>query len=258
MHNYAIFAIPGLMPPKAAHWRRNLIAPEDGSLRMLVYCGIAADTVNYTITIPGWRRGIIKDPTYKFENHDLEDWGEVVPCPKQVEKWPNFLQTATELPKNILIPRVMIHGCPILLTELCEDCVKYRKEHEGMNPEPGGPYNDQGIEGPSTGLDPEPETPDPPAPYYQLVYYYLDCPPRTLHVGDNVIEVVANGHLRKFIVQRPEFNIHRRGGITMRYRRFKPEEEEEPEPEPEPEPEGPIEKPQPPQPGGGEGPDIFD
>lgn len=226
MHNYAIFAIPGLMPPKAAHWRRRLIAPEDGSLRMLVYCGGKEDEVHYTITIPGHRRGIIKDPTYKFENHDLEDWGTVVPCEKQKEKWPNFMHCEGELPEGLLIPKILIHGCPIPLTELCEEC-KEKIEESGEYPGgANGPQVQPGLPGPSIGDEPEP-TPSLPEPYFPIYYYYLDCPPRTLPYGDTLIEVVAKGKLRKFIVSRPDFNIHHRGGITMRYRRFKPEEEED-------------------------------
>ena len=121
MHNHAIFAIPGLMPPKAATWRSQLIAPEDGSLRLLVHIGKEDDTVNYTLDIPGWRSGIIKDPGYKFENRDIEDLGVAAPTDSAKENWPQFLKTSTELPENVLIPKVIIRGCPIELTELWDE-----------------------------------------------------------------------------------------------------------------------------------------
>lgn len=222
MHNYAIFAIPGLMPPKAANWRSRLIAPEDGSLRLLLHCGLEEDVVNYAISIPGWRRGLIKDPGYNFVNPRWEDWGDVVPNEKQKEKWPNFLVASTELPKGVLIPKVKIHGCAIPMTELCEECTKRRqaeKDKEEGKPEAGSPEGPQvqpGVSGPTIGD--EPEQPAPlPEPAYKVIYFYLDLPPRTLHVGDNVVEVVVNGRKKKYVVRRPDFAIHHRGGITERY-----------------------------------------
>lgn len=213
MHNHAIFAIPGLMPPKAAAWRRRLIAPEDGSLRLLLHCGAKEDEVHYTLDIPGWRRGVIKDPTYEFVNKDIEDFWTARPTDEMKEKWPNFMKKDTKLPKHILIPRVMIHGCAILITELCDENEEDDTE-ETEQPEIQPPV----FPGPTIGDEPDPE-PEPLKP--KTVYFYLDCPARTLPVGDTKVQVTINGHLRQYIVQRPDFNIHHRRGITARYKRFK-------------------------------------
>lgn len=112
------------MPPKAATWRSQLIAPEDGSLRLLVHVGNAEDTVNYTIDIPGWRAGIIKDPDYAFVNADIEDIGVSTPTEEEKQNWPQFLKTSAELPENALIPSVIIRGCPVPVTELVDDATE--------------------------------------------------------------------------------------------------------------------------------------
>lgn len=105
------------MPPKAVNWRRQLFAPEDGSLRMLVHCGYATDTVNYAILVPGDRRCVIKDPGYKF----LEpDWETTPTGKREREKWPQYLVQSDTLPEDILIPIRKVHGCPIPITELTE------------------------------------------------------------------------------------------------------------------------------------------
>ena len=115
--NSAIFAIPGLMPPKAVNWRRQLFAPEDGSLLMLIHCGYASDTVNYAILRPGTRRCVLKDPGYKFLK---PDW-ETTPTGKRArDKWPQYLVQSDTLPDGILIPMRKVHGCPIPITELTE------------------------------------------------------------------------------------------------------------------------------------------
>lgn len=118
--NDAIFAIPGLMPPYASRWRRKLVAPEDGSLRILLHCGFETDKVYYTVHIPGPDHGRIKDPGYPFKNHDLENHDMVKPAEKEVEKWAEFMYTRKALPPQTLIPIRMCRGIPTPITELTD------------------------------------------------------------------------------------------------------------------------------------------
>lgn len=180
--NHVIFAIPGLMPPRAANWRRQLIAPEDGSLYMLIHCGYATDIVNYSLVLPGWHHGVIKDPGYNFlwpdwealcshhhhaHNHHHKHhihWYDD-PC-----FWKQFLTVSDQLPDDVMIPRRKVHGCPIPITELTDA--------------------------------------EPP----ELRYFILKLPPRALPVGDTTLDVTVNGRVLHYIIQRPAFSIHSHRG----------------------------------------------
>lgn len=105
--NNALFAIPGLMPPKAPKFKTVYKSPEDGSLKMLIHCGADTDVVFYSIHIPGWREGIIKDPGYFVGHPD-----------KKYKEYPEFMFISKTLPKNTLIPKKVIRDWPIPITEV--------------------------------------------------------------------------------------------------------------------------------------------
>lgn len=112
--NNAVYAIPGLMPPYAVNWRLQLFGPEDGSLYMLLHCGRNTDDVHYAIDFHQWRRGVLKDPTYK----DLR---------KFEKKLPQFLVKSTVLPKRIIIPSIVRAGCVVPITDRCDIPEKDRR-----------------------------------------------------------------------------------------------------------------------------------
>lgn len=106
------------MPPKAVNWRRQLFAPEDGSLCMLIHCGYATDVVNYAILLPGKRRdAVIKDPGYPFLP---PDWEMTKDGRREKETWPQYVKASRILPEEALIPVRKVHGCPIPITELTD------------------------------------------------------------------------------------------------------------------------------------------
>lgn len=183
--NNVVFAIPGLMPPKAPNWHSELIAPEDGSLCLLLHAGAIADTVTYAIDIRGIRPGVIKDPDYEYVG-GRDDRESQIPHQALLptldrSSWPDFLRTSSELPASILIPRKVYCGCPIPIDEL-------------------------------------PELQD-----LETVWYYiLELPIRSLPMGDTVVEACINGKMRKYTVQRPAFKIHSKSALTYRYSVYTP------------------------------------
>lgn len=188
--NNVVFAIPGLMPPKAPNWHSELIAPEDGSLCLLLHAGAIDDTVTYAIDIRGIRPGVIKDPDYEYVG-GRDDRESQIPHQALLptldrSSWPDFLRTSSELPTSILIPRKVYCGCPIPIDEL-------------------------------------PELQD-----LETVWYYiLELPIRSLPMGDTVVEVCINGKMRKYTVQRPAFKIHSKSALTYRYSVYTPALKEE-------------------------------
>lgn len=161
MSNYARFAIPGLMPPTSPHWDTVLIAPENGSLRMMVHCGRSDDQVSYALYVPGRKRGVIKDPGYDWVGYGAS------PCElRKISRYPELMTTSTYEPDNTLIPKIIFNGCAI-------------------------------------PIDERPDLEDE-----EKVYWTLDLPQRTLPVGDTEVQVSINGKVRKYIVQRPRFDIH--------------------------------------------------
>lgn len=112
--NNAIFAIPGLMPPKAPNWRSKIVTPEDGSLCMCVHCGRTGDEVNYAIFIGGWRYGVIKDPSY---NYGCDCSGVGFREYMTRKKYPQFMTISETLPPNAIVPMKVIRDWPIPITE---------------------------------------------------------------------------------------------------------------------------------------------
>lgn len=183
--NNVIFPIPGLMPPKAPNWMSKLIAPEDGSLCLLLHAGAISDDVTYAIDVRGWRPGVIKDPDYDYAGgHDFS----MRELPRQAlvktldrSKWPDFLRTSSELPENILIPRKVYCGCPIPINELpCLDDLE------------------------------------------TVWYWILELPKRALPMGDTVVEACINGKVRKYVVQRPAYRVHSKSALTYCYQAYTP------------------------------------
>lgn len=178
--NNVIFAIPGLMPPKAPHWQSEMIAPEDGSLCFLLHAGAVTDEVSYALDIRGIRPGVIKDPDYEFVG-GTDSWQRELPHQALLptfdrSSWPDFMRTSNELPLQILIPRKVCCGCPIPIDEL--------------------PHL---------------------ADLESVWYWILELPVRALPEGDTVIEVCVNGKLKKYTVQRPAFAIHEKSKLTTQY-----------------------------------------
>lgn len=179
--NNAVYAIPGLMPPKAVNWMTALNAPEDGSLLFLAHAGDIQDNVTYSINLRGHRPGTIKDPEYEFagswDNTTTQLPEGMFAAEMDVSEWPNFLRTSTTLPEGILIPRKVCCGCPIPINEL--------------------PHLED-IE--------------------TVWYWVLELPKRALPVGDTTIEVCINGKVRTYVVHRPHFAIHRKDNRTDEYK----------------------------------------
>lgn len=192
--NDAVFAIPGLMPPKAPKWSSIIHTPEDGSLVMLIHAGKATDKVSYAVKVRGVRPGTIKDPEYLYVGgHDATQrelpHQATIPPKEDRSNWPDFLSSTTTLPSDIIIPKRVRCGCPIPLNEL--------------------PHL-QDID--------------------EVWYWILTLPPRALPMGDSEVEACVNGKVRSYIIQRPAFAVHRRDGITERYSDYKaptsPQDEE--------------------------------
>lgn len=183
--NNVVFAIPGLMPPKAPNWMSKLIAPEDGSLCMLLHAGKIEDVVTYALDIRGVRPGVIKDPDYNYvggtDAHEHQLPHQALMPMLDRSSWPDFLRAASELPSEIIIPRKVYCGCPIPIDEL-------------------------------------PELQD-----LETVWYYiLELPVRSLPVGDTTVEVTINGKVRNYTVQRQHSIIHDKSRLTYRYSDYTP------------------------------------
>lgn len=112
--NNALFAIPGLMVPAAPNFHSQLTAPEDGSLCICVHCGRSGENVNYAVRIPGTRGGVIKDPSYNYGPMSLVKESYVR---ERTDKMPQFLTISEILPPDALVPRCVVNGCPIRITE---------------------------------------------------------------------------------------------------------------------------------------------
>lgn len=115
----ALFAIPGLMTPHAPNFQSQLIAPENGSIVLLLHSGKEGDVVNYCINVgQGYRRhGVIKDPGYHYVNGMDGREQDIM----RSHRGPQFQYVTRILPDDTLIPKVNAHGCPIPITELNKD-----------------------------------------------------------------------------------------------------------------------------------------
>lgn len=189
-----VYAIPGLMPPTAPNFVTRIDAPEDGSLLMMIHAGVIDDEVSYSIRVRGCRAGVIKDPKYNFYGV-----GDMTPIqrprymfskPLDTSKWPDFSlelndnSTDEEFIKfdKAIIPFVVCNGSPISILDILDN-----KVEAGL-------------------VDPA-----------DACIWIIDLPVRTLPVGESEVEVTINGEVRKYIVSRPAFSIHRRPDLTPNY-----------------------------------------
>lgn len=83
--NDAVWALPGLMPPKQTKYDLVIITNEDGSWSKEIYKGIPGAVITYAIWIPGWYHGVIKDPNYDYSK-----------TPPAIENYPYYLTTIVE------------------------------------------------------------------------------------------------------------------------------------------------------------------
>lgn len=175
--NDCVYAIPGLMPPNAPNWNSVLKTPEDGSLLMCVHVGSSTDVVTWSIQLPGYRPGVIKDPDYAYTGRDCTpaetpEFSTVIP--DKHSEWQQFLKTTDALHEDCLMPVAVCNGVPRPIDEL---------------------YNGE----------------DAPT------YWYLELPIRSLPIGDSIVEVCINNVVRSYIIQRPKFNIHKKSALSEAY-----------------------------------------
>lgn len=110
--NNGVYALPGFMPPAAKNWKSKLLTNEDGSVKLCVYVGKPGTKVYYSLGIPGWKWGFIKDAQYFIDKGYPED---VI---KEVSKFADYLEEdVTELPEGTVIPDIIINGWPVPITE---------------------------------------------------------------------------------------------------------------------------------------------
>lgn len=109
--NKAVYALPGFMPPFALNWMREIKTNEDGSIKLCVYCGSEEDKVYYSLGIPGWCWGFIKDPQYFIDNEYPEEVLE------EVRTYSQYLTKVHDLPDDACVIKIDKHGCPVPITE---------------------------------------------------------------------------------------------------------------------------------------------
>lgn len=110
--NTGVYALPGFMAPAAKNWKSQLLTNEDGSVKLCVYVGKPGTKVYYSLGIPGWKWGFIKDAQYFIDKGYPED---VI---KEVSKFADYLdEEVTELPEGTVIPDIVINGWPVPITE---------------------------------------------------------------------------------------------------------------------------------------------
>lgn len=189
-----VYAIPGLMPPTAPNFVTRIDAPEDGSLLMMIHAGVIDDKVSYSIRVRGCRAGVIKDPKYNFYGVDdmtpIQRPRYMFSKPLDTSKWPDFSfkiddnSTEEEFIKfdSAIIPFVVCNGSPISILDILDNKVEAGLVH--------------------------------PA---DACVWIIDLPVRALPVGESEVEVTINGEIRKYIVSRPAFSIHRKPNLTPNY-----------------------------------------
>lgn len=189
-----VYAIPGLMPPTAPNFVTRIDSPEDGSLLMMIHAGATGDEVSYSIRVRGWRAGVIKDPKYNFYGVDdmtpIQRPRYMFSKPLDTSSWPDFSfkvddnSTKEEFTKfdSAIIPFVVCNGSPISILDILDNKVK------------------AGILNPADAC-----------------VWLIELPVRALPVGESEVEVTINGEVRKYIVSRPAFSIHRKPNLTPNY-----------------------------------------
>lgn len=110
--NNGVYALPGFMAPAAKNWKSQLLTNEDGSVKLCVYVGKPGTRVYYSLGIPGWKWGFIKDAQYFIDNGYPQ---EVI---EEVSKFADYLEEeVTTLPEGTVIPDIIINGWPLPITE---------------------------------------------------------------------------------------------------------------------------------------------
>lgn len=110
--NNGVYALPGFMAPAAKNWKSQLLTNEDGSVKLCVYVGKPGTKVYYSLGIPGWKWGFIKDAQYFIDKGYPED---VI---KEVSKFADYLdEEVTDLPEGTVVPDMIINGWPVPITE---------------------------------------------------------------------------------------------------------------------------------------------
>jgi hypothetical protein len=110
--NNGVYALPGFMVPAAKNWKSQLLTNEDGSVKLCVYVGKPGTKVYYSLGIPGWNWGFIKDAQYFIDKGYPQ---EVI---DEVLKFADYLEEeVTELPEGTVIPDIIINGWPLPITE---------------------------------------------------------------------------------------------------------------------------------------------
>jgi hypothetical protein len=110
--NNGVYALPGFMTPAAKNWKSQLLTNEDGSVKLCVYVGKPGTKVYYSLGIPGWNWGFIKDAQYFIDKGYPQ---EVI---DEVSKFADYLEEeVTELPERTVIPDIIINGWPVPITE---------------------------------------------------------------------------------------------------------------------------------------------
>lgn len=110
--NDGVYALPGFMPPAAAKWKSQLRTNEDGSIKLCVYVGKSDTKVYYSIGIPGWKWGFIKDVQYFIDKGYSQDVID------RVKDYGITITEVAELPTDAVIPCVIFNGQPVPVTEL--------------------------------------------------------------------------------------------------------------------------------------------
>lgn len=174
-----VYAIPGLMPPTAPNFVTRIDSPEDGSLLLLLHKGTETDVVTWTLKVNGWRDGVVKDPDY-----DYVGGGDYTPV-----ETPEFSVVIPgqhdDWQQFMKISSTIPENCLIPMV-VCNGIPRPIDElHQEENP----------------------------------TYFYLKFPIRSLPIGDSVVSACINGTVREYIVNRPEFDIHRKGrSLTDAYK----------------------------------------
>ena len=110
--NDGVYALPGFMAPAAKNWKSQLLTNEDGSVKLCVYVGKPGTKVYYSLGIPGWKWGFIKDAQYFIDKGYPQ---EVI---DEVSKFADYLEEeVTTLPEGTVIPDIIINGWPLPITE---------------------------------------------------------------------------------------------------------------------------------------------
>lgn len=101
----AVYAIPGLMPPTSPNYDLKVTLPENGYVKICVYCGATTDVVRYSLQAHGFRGGFIKDPSYSYpDTPEGREWTA------QKGKWPQFMTTSTTEPTGVTVLKVVKDG----------------------------------------------------------------------------------------------------------------------------------------------------